>query len=235
MSVKVMGAVLVMMAAVAMPRMTMAQMDPSANSGMQMPGGDIERAPGTTPNTNTQGNNQPASMRDSLGAPGQNGQQILDKQFVRTAVEASLADVQIGTLATQKGSPAIKDLAQKMVDDHTQIGKDLGDVADSMGVTLPKKINKEQQAEYDKLNGLAGKDFDREYMTYLAKTHWEDLHNFRMEASVAVDPDLQSEVLKALGTMREHIGLIGSTAKNEGIQLPRPQRPNPTSASNAGH
>ena len=236
MNVKVMGAVLVMMAA-AMPRVTMAQMDPNSGA-MQAPGpqmNTVDRAPGTTPNTNSQGINQPASMRDSLGAPGQNGQQILDKQFVRTAAEASLADVKMGTLATEKGSPTIKDLAQRMVDDHTQIGKDLGTVADSMGVMLPKKLNKEQQAEYDKLNGLSGKDFDTEYMTYLAKTHWEDLHNYRMEASVAVDQDLQSEVLKALGTMREHIRLIGSTAKNEGIVLPRPQRPNATSASNAAH
>ena len=237
MNVKVMSAVVVMAAAM-MPRMTMAQMDPNSGA-IQGPGpqmNDVTRAPGTTPGTNSQGNNnQPTSMRDSLGAPGQNGQQILDKQFVRNAAEASMADVKIGALAAQKGSPAIKDLGQRMVDDHTQIGKDLGTVADSMGVMLPKKVNKEQQAEYDKLNGLSGKDFDTEYVTYLAKTHWEDLHNYRMEASVAVDEDLQSEVIKALGTMREHIGLIGNTAKNEGIVLPRPQRPNTTSASNTAH
>ena len=234
MNVKVMGAVAVM-AAVMMPRMTMAQMD--ANSGaMQAPGpqmNDVARAPGTTPNTNSQGNNQPTSMRDSLGAPGQNGQQILDKQFLRSAAEASLADMKIGALATQKGSPAIKDLGQKMVDDHTQMGKELGTVADAMGVLLPKKVNKEQQAEYDKLNGLSGKDFDTEYVTYLAKTHWQDVHSYRMEASVAVDEDLQSEVIKSLGMMREHLGLIAKTAKDEGIALPRPQRPNTTSASAA--
>ncbi len=239
MNVRVMGVVVVMMAGITLPRMTMAQLDPNANGGMQAPGpqmNDVERAPGTTPTTNPQANNQPASMRDSLGAPGQNGQQILDKQFLRTAAEGSLADVKIGTLATGKGSPQVKELAQKMVDDHTQMGKDLGTVADSMGVLLPKKVNKEQQAEYDKLNGLSGKDFDTEYVTYLARTHWEDVHNFRMEASVAVDPDLQSETIKALGMMREHIGMIAKTATDEGIALPpRPQRPNPTSASNTAH
>jgi putative membrane protein len=174
-------------------------------------------------------------MRDSLGAPGQNGQQILDKQFLRSAAEGSLADVKIGTLATTKGSAEVKTLAQRMVDDHTEMGKELGNVADSMGVQLPKNISKEQQAEYNKLNGLSGKDFDTEYVNYLAKTHWEDVHSFRMESSVAVDQDLQSEVVKALGMMREHIGLIVNTAKDEGITLPRPQRPNPTSASNARH
>jgi putative membrane protein len=234
-----MSVVLVMMAGAAMPCMMMAQMDPNSNAGsMQgsgLPMNDIERAPGTTPNTSSQGNTQPTSMRDSLGAPGQNGQQILDKQFLRSAAEGSLADVKIGTLATTKGSAEVKTLAQRMVDDHTEMGKELGNVADSMGVQLPKNISKEQQAEYNKLNGLSGKDFDTEYVNYLAKTHWEDVHSFRMESSVAVDQDLQSEVVKALGMMREHIGLIVNTAKDEGITLPRPQRPNPTSASNARH
>jgi len=240
MNVKAMGVVLAVAGAVMMPCMTMAQMDPNGNAGaMQAPGpqtqsSDVYRAPGTTPSTNPRaGDNQPASMRDSLGAPGQNGQQILDKQFVRTAVEDSLADVKLGTLATQKGSAAIKELGQRMVDDHTQMAKDLGSVADTMGVMVPKKLNKEQQAEYDKLNGLSGKDFDNEYVTYLAKSHWQEAHNFRMEAAVAFDQDLQSEVIKALGVMREHLGLIGKTANDAGIALPRPQRPNPTSASAA--
>ncbi|HEY5056237.1 MAG TPA: DUF4142 domain-containing protein, partial [Acidobacteriaceae bacterium] len=128
MNVKAMGAVLAMAGAAMMPPMTMAQMDPNANAGaMQAPGsqtqaGDVYRAPGTTPSTNPRaGDNRPASMRDSLGAPGQNGQQILDKQFVRSAVEESLADVKLGTLAAEKGGPQVKELAQRMVDDHIQM------------------------------------------------------------------------------------------------------------------
>jgi putative membrane protein len=240
MNVKTMGVVLAVAGAAMMPRMTMGQMDPNANTGaIQAPGpqtqsGEVYRAPGTTPSTNPRaGDRQAASMRDSLGAPGQNGQQILDKQFVRTAVEESLADVKLGTLAVEKGGPQVKVLAQTMVDDHTQMAKDLGSVADTMGVMAPKKLSREQQAEYDKLNGLSGKDFDSEYVTYLAKSHWREAHNYRMEASVAVDQDLQSEVLKALGVMREHLGLIGKTANEAGIALPRPQRPNATSASAA--
>ena len=239
MNVRAMNVVLAMGAMALVPRMAMTQMDPnSMNSGMQTPGsqstaGDAYRAPGTSPAVTPRATDQPASMRDSLGAPGQNGQAILDKQFVRTAVEQGLAEIKLGTLATQKGGPQVKELGQKLVDDHTQMDKDLGSIADTMGVMLPKKLSREDQAEYDKLNGLSGKDFDTEYVTYVAKSHWQDAHNFRMEASVAVDPDLQSEVLKSLGAMREHLGLIGKTANDAGIALPRPQRPPATSASAA--
>jgi len=162
------------------------------------------------------------AMRDSLGAPGQTGQQMMDKQFVRAATEGGIADIKISELAIQKGSPAIKDLAQKMLADHTGINKDLGNVADSMGIMLPKRMSKDQQAEYDKLNGLSGKDFDTEYVTYMAQSHFKDLHNFHREASVAADSALQEEAIKALRTMHDHLGLIRDTAKNEGITLPPP-------------
>ena len=171
-------------------------------------------------------------MRESLGAPGQTGQQMLDKQFVRNAAAGDIADIKLATLATQKGGPEVKDLAQKMVDDHTALNKDMDTVADALGVMLPKKMDKDSQAEYDKLNGLSGKDFDTEYLTYTVKMHWQTLHAFYMEASAAADPDLQTEVVKALGTMHQHLSLIAKTATAEGITLPpRPPRPGSTTTA----
>jgi putative membrane protein len=207
------------------PSILFGQTDPSAvPQGMSQPNG---QPPPSGVQTNT-----PSSMRDSLGAPGQTGQEMLDKQFVRAAAEDGLADVKLGTLATEKGGPEVKELAQKMVDDHTAMNKDMAGVADALGVMLPKKMDKNGQKEYDKLNGLSGKDFDTEYITFMAKAHYEDLHAFHMEASVAADADLAAEVVKALGVMHQHLGLIANAAKEEGITLPpRPQRPAPATAS----
>jgi putative membrane protein len=171
-------------------------------------------------------------MRDSLGAPGATGQEMLDKQFVRTAAEGSIADIKLSTLAVEKGSPAVKELAQKLVDDHMAMNKEMGSVADAMGVMLPRKIGKDQQREFDKLSGLSGKDFDTEYLTYMVTAHYTDLHNFHMEASTAQNQELAAEVVKGIGMMHAHLGLISSTAKEEGIVLPpRPQRPVATTAS----
>jgi putative membrane protein len=173
-----------------------------------------------------------ASMRDSLGAPGETGQQMMDQQFVRNAAAGGIADVKLGTLAAQKGGPSVKELAQKMVDDHSALNKGMASVADSLGVMLPKKMNKDDQAEYDKLNGLSGKDFDTEYLTYIVKAHRENLHAFYMEASLAADPNLQTEVLKAMFTMHQHLGMITKAAADEEITLPaRPPRPAQTTAA----
>ena len=219
----------------AAPLVASGQIDPTMNpnpSPMNPQAPQNQNIPLNQPGYPTQtGTNstQQTSMRDSLGAPGQTGQQMMDRQFVRGAAESGIADVKISQLALQKGSPAVKELAQKMIDDHTAINKDLGDVADSMGVMLPRRMNKEQQAEYEKLNGLSSNAFDSEYVNYMAREHFQDLHSFHTEASSAADPALQEQVVKALKTMHDHLGLIRDTAKNEGITLPPPpQRPRPT-------
>ena len=215
------------------PSVLVAQIDPTANPGPQSPQGMNQptNQPGSTTPTGAQ--TSPAgSMRDSLGAPGQTGQQMMDKQFLRAAAENGLADVKLGSLAVEKGGPGVKDLARKMVDDHTTMNREMGAVADSLGIMLPRKINKEAQTECDKLNGLSGMDFDTEYLTFMAKAHYADLHTFHMEASVAADQELASVVVKGMGMMHQHLGLIGNVAKDQGITLPpRPQRPAATTAS----
>jgi putative membrane protein len=236
MTMNLSGVAVLGLAAMLWPAAGTAQTDPGAMPSQypQSPQGmnqQTNQQGASTPQTGAQ-SSTPTSMRDSLGAPGLAGQEMIDKQFVRSAEQGSLAEVKLATLATQKGGPDVKDCAQKLLDDHTAMDKDLGTVADSMGVMLPKKLDKESQAEYDKLNGLSGKDFDTEYLTYTVRQHWATVHSFYMESSVAADPELQSEVVKALMTMRQHIGLISKTATAEGITLPpRPPRPTPTTAS----
>jgi putative membrane protein len=214
------------------PSVLLAQVDPNAGSPIAGPqGGQAGMSTVQTgmSNPGTAAGNS-SSMRDSLGAPGETGQQMADKQFVRTATEGDIAEIKLGTLAVQKGSPDVKAFAQKMVDDHTAISKDMGAVADSLGVMLPKKLSKDDQAEYDKLNGLSGKDFDTEYILYTAKAHRQDLHDFRMEAAVASDPGLEAEVVKASTAMRDHMQAITKLATDEGVTLP-PRPPRPATAS----
>ena len=213
--------IVVIAAAVVLLTPVLAAQDPTLNPQSPQSMGQPTVNPATGAPTSG-----PNSMRDSLGAPGGTGQQMLDKQFVRNAAAGGIADVKLGTLAAQKGGPAVKDLAQKMVDDHTALNKGMASVADSLGVLLPKKMPKDDQAEYDKLNGLSGKDFDTEYLSYIEKAHWQNLHAFYMEASLASDPTLQTEVLKGMFTMHQHLGMINKTAADEGITLPaRPPRP----------
>jgi putative membrane protein len=212
-------------AALLLPPALVAQADQTEQQGA-MPSVETQTAPVPTGATGGVIPETPGSMRETLGAPGLTGRQMADKEFLRTATLEGIADVKLGQLAGEKGSPAVKTFAQKIVADHETMNKDLAKVADSLGVMLPGKMSKDDQAEYDKLNGLSGKNFDTEYLTFILKAHWTKLHDFYMEASVAADPGLAAEVVKDMQTMRGHLGMINQVASQEGITLPpRPPRP----------
>lgn len=171
----------------------------------------------------------PTSLQDSSGAPGETAQQMKDKMFLRKAAEGGLAEVELGKLAAEKGaSEDVKAFGKKMVEDHTRLNEDLAQVADSIGARVPKKMDKENQAEYDKLNGLSGEDFDKEYIVYMVKDHHMDLREFRMESSSTNDPELKTAVDHASVILREHMVAADKMAHDRGIPMPRHRHQPPT-------
>ena len=169
------------------------------------------------------------AQQDSGPNDGNVGQVMQDKMFLRKAAVGGIAEVKLGQLAAQKGSSEeVKAFGQKMVDDHTQLNLEIAQIADSMGVMLPKSMSKEDQAEYDKLSALSGDDFDIEYLSFMVKDHHKDLHEFRMEAASPTDPTLHNEVVKAQGVIHEHTVMVDKLARAKGIPVPtHGHKPNP--------
>ncbi|MDW5266583.1 MULTISPECIES: DUF4142 domain-containing protein [Acidobacteriaceae] len=199
---------------------------PAVLFGQAEPGTLPEMAAQSAPSSQTEpgpGQQQTSrpSMQDSVGSSGQTAQATKDKMFVRKAVEGGLAQVQFGQLAAQKGgSDDVKALGRQMVEDHTALNKDLGGVADSIGVMLPKHIDKEDQAELDKLNGLSGDAFDTEYLTMMVKGHHHDLREFRVEAEGTQDSALRDAVVKGAKTIHEHMVMVDKLATSKGVEVP---------------
>ena len=149
------------------------------------------------------------------------GQMMRDKLFLRTAVEGGLLEVKLGELAAQKGStPEIKDLGQKMATDHAVVNADLGTLADSIGVMIPKKVSKDGQATYAKLEALSGPAFDTEYLTVMVKDHHQDMREFRQEIVATSDTALQAAIVKAGKVIREHTMMVDKLATEKGIPVP---------------
>jgi putative membrane protein len=154
-------------------------------------------------------------------------QQEKDKMFVRKASEGGLAEVQFGQLAAQKAqNPDVKAFGQKMVDDHTMLNDKMKPVAEQLGVTPASHLNKKDQAEYDKLSGLSGADFDKEYVADMVADHHKDLREFRHEAATAADPQLKETVTGGEKVIAEHNRMADHLAGQMGVAVPG--RPNPT-------
>jgi putative membrane protein len=154
-------------------------------------------------------------------------QQDKDKMFVRHASEGGLAEVQFGKLAAQKAQdPDVKAFGQKMVDDHSMLNDKMKPIAQNLGVTPASRLNRKDQAEYDKLNGLSGDDFDKEYVADMVADHRKDLREFRQEGSAAADPQLKDAVMDGTKVIAAHNRMIDHLAQKIGVSVPG--RMNPT-------
>jgi putative membrane protein len=130
-----------------------------------------------------------------------------DSDFAKAAAEGGLAEVKLGQLAEDKASEkSVKDLGQRMVDDHTKANDDLKTAAAKDNVSsLPSQMDKKDQTEYDRLSKLSGTQFDRAYTEELVKDHKSDIAMFRHEAQDGKDPAIKSFAAKTLPTLESHL------------------------------
>ncbi len=170
---------------------------------------------------NASGAGMAGAMTASPSTGASDAQAMKDKMFLRKAAAGGMAEVQLGQLASEKaGSPDVKAFGQKMVTDHTALNNDMKPIADQMGVMLPKKIKKDDQAEYDKLSAMSGDDFDKEYLSFMVKDHHEDMREFRTEDSTVQDPTLKAAVDKGYQVIRDHTRMVDKLAKDKGLPVP---------------
>jgi len=137
-----------------------------------------------------------------------------DRHFVTEAAQGGMAEVQLGSLASKKGSNSgVKAFGQRMVQDHSKANQELMKLATQKGVPLPKSIGK-HQAIYNRLSRLSGAAFDSAYMSDMVKDHQEDVAAFQKASQTAHDPTLKSWAAKTLPTLKEHLQMAMQTKQN---------------------
>src|SRR5262245_30602467 len=99
-----------------------------------------------------------------------------DRNFMTEAAQGAMAEVEIGQEALSKATNGdCKKFAQRMVDDHSKVNKELMLLAKSYNLSLPVAPNPSQKQMKDRLSKLSGADFDREYMKEMVKDHKKDV------------------------------------------------------------
>jgi putative membrane protein len=135
-----------------------------------------------------------------------------DRNFIQKAAEGGQAEVELGQLAQTKAtSDAVKQFAQRMVNDHGAANQELMQLAQNKGVQVDATLKKHASLR-DRLAKLQGSEFDRAYVKEMVKDHKADVAEFRKMHSGAVDPNLKAWVDKTLPTLEDHLKTI------EGIQ-----------------
>ncbi|HEV2619259.1 MAG TPA: DUF4142 domain-containing protein [Acidobacteriaceae bacterium] len=128
-----------------------------------------------------------------------------DKKFLAMAAQSDQNEIALSKAAQDKATnPDVKMFANKMVDEHTKMSDSMKPYADSWGLTPPMGPDADHQKELDKLNGLSGKDFDKEYIDQMVSDHSKALSAFTKEAKDTKDVKFRASVLKGKTMVAAH-------------------------------
>jgi len=128
-----------------------------------------------------------------------------DKTFVKKAAAGGMAEVDAGKMAQEKGqSSDVKDFGAMMVKDHTAANDELAGIAKSKNIEVPSKTDAEHQKMEDKLSGLSGAAFDKEYINDMVKGHEKMLKLLKGEES-SKDAELKDFATKTAETVKMHL------------------------------
>jgi len=136
-----------------------------------------------------------------------------EKEFMANAARGGMLEVQLGNLAVQKASSNdVKQFAERMAADHSQLGQKLQQLASNLGVSLPQDLKPEQQNVVSRLEKLSGKAFDREFMKEMVSDHTKDVSEFERAASQSTNADIKQFASEALPTLRDHLKMAREIA-----------------------
>lgn len=130
-----------------------------------------------------------------------------DRKFMQTAAAGGMSEVEMARLALERGSSdAVKQFAQKMIDDHTANNQELMQLASSKGVTLPAGPDARHRAMMEKMSKLSGADFDHQYiMNAGVKDHQKMLKLLQDETRKGRDADVKAFAAKTVPAVEMHL------------------------------
>ena len=189
--------------------MALAQQQPTG-------GAPPQQSSPTNPGLNS---NPSLNGTDQIQQQGNAESSLQDKAFVHDALEGGMAEVQLGKLAAEKGaSDDVKQFGQKMVDDHTQLGDHMTQLAQQIGVKSPKGLSKKDEELVAKLQNLSGAQFDDAYIKAMLKDHKNDFSNFKVEAQNTQNPAVRQVALQGGQMIDQHLQMIQQIAKTHSVK-----------------
>ncbi len=129
-----------------------------------------------------------------------------EQDFAMKASQAHLAEIELGRLAQgkeQKGD--VTGLARMIVDDHVEGLQKLTDLARKYDGPQAQPLEPEMRQEIDRVAGLSGAEFDREFVNMMVADHEKAIELFRNQSQLALNADMKEYVTDMLPTLEKHL------------------------------
>lgn len=142
---------------------------------------------------------------------------VSPQSFATQAAVIGKAEIELGQLAMQQTQDKnVRAYAQRMVKDHQAAAAKLKKIAGEENLELPQSLDAEHQALKEKLSGLRGAAFDREYAKATAKGHDKAVALFESASQAPQLPSGLKEFAAAtLPTLKEHMEMAHELHEHE--------------------
>lgn len=188
---------------------------PSASpnpSGINLPQGTPSVTPQpTAPNAASTLSPGGDVVRGSNGAQGSASAKASprDRNFLIQAAQGGMAEVQMAQLALKKtNNPKVRDFAQMMVKDHSDLNARLTPMATQMGVSLPTQMSSADAGALSRLSRQSGSTFDRNFMVSQRNAHSKTLALFQDAGAQADNLNLRNFFAQNAETIAMHLEML---------------------------
>jgi putative membrane protein len=132
-----------------------------------------------------------------------------ERRFVEKAMQGGLEEVEKSKLAVDKAQNArVKELAKRLVDDHSKANAELAKLASAKGVTPPAAIDAGHQRRMERMAKKTGAEFDREYMGDMINDHQKAVRDHQSMARSAKDADVRKYAATIVPTLEQHLQMV---------------------------
>ena len=145
------------------------------------------------------------SVGEKTGVNSTLGEAPSATDFVKQAAVSDIFEIETSKLASERADTSSKTFAARMIKDHTGTSSELKSIAGKAKFDVPAALDDAHQSKLNKLKGLQGADFDKEYDSMQVDAHKDAVDLFERYSKGGDNAELKAFASKHLPHLREHL------------------------------
>jgi len=142
--------------------------------------------------------------------PGESGNTLAlsahDREFATKAAEHGLREIELARIAVSRATTEpVKSYAQMLIDDHEEAQEQLENLTRIKHLDLRPRLDKEYEADKNRLQQLEWAEFDATYVSMMIADHEVAIDLFSHTADEAQDAELRRWASSTLPKLQHHL------------------------------
>ena len=129
-----------------------------------------------------------------------------DREFILQAEQSNIQERVLGRMAEEKSQHGgVRKYGKMVATDHNNALQKLVDIMEKNGIGQPGTLTEERSDAVDKMQGMSGDAFDREFVNMMVQEHQKSVNAFRLEVETAQNPDVRNYAKNMVPTLERHL------------------------------